>query len=293
MAPDHSPSQSWLMTLLSFRATPVFAHVRIVVIGLGIYTLLCVLADQARGGELINIQANVPALLGLVLGLLLVFRTNTAYDRWWEARKLWGALVNDSRNLAIKVTTCVQADDADKDQLGRWLIRFAYALKDHLRNQARLANYPEFVDETSPIVHVPAYISQRVYERIEGWRQGEKLGGFELLFLDRHAAALMDICGACERIRNTRISASYRHFIRQSIALYLLSLPWGLIHDYGYWAVPAVMMAGYFMTGLELIAEDIEEPFGTSADDIGLDKLCEVIADSVGEIMELEPAAPG
>lgn len=289
MTPDHSPSRSWLMNLLSFRATPVFARVRIVVTGLGLYTLLCVLADDWSGGDLTNLKANAPALLGLVLGLLLVFRTNTAYDRWWEARKLWGSLINDSRNLAIKVTACVQADEQDKDQLGRWLIRFSFALKDHLRNQASLANYPEFADEMQPIQHVPSYISQRIYQRIEGWRQGEKLGGFELLFLDRHAAALMDICGACERIRNTRISASYRHFIRQSITVYLVSLPWGLIHDYGYWAVPAVMMAGYFMTGLELIAEDIEEPFGVSIDDIGLDSLCARISESVGEIMGIEP----
>lgn len=291
MTTDHPPTFSWLLTLFSFRATPVFARVRMVVTGLGLYTLLCLLADHWSGGHLTDLKANVPALLGLVLGLLLVFRTNTAYDRWWEARKLWGSLVNDSRNLAIKVTTCVQADDAERDQLGRWLIRFAYALKDHLRNCARLADYPEFAAEPAPVQHVPSYISQRIYERIEGWRQGEKLGGFELLFLDRHAAALMDICGACERIRNTRISASYRHFIRQSITLYLLSLPWGLIHDYGFWAIPAVMMAGYFMTGLELIAEDIEEPFGTSADDIGLDNLCERISESICQIMELKPAA--
>lgn len=276
------------MALLSFRATPVFARVRIVVTGLGLYALLCVLADRWSGGNLTDIRANVSALLGLVLGLLLVFRTNTAYDRWWEARKLWGALVNDSRNLAIKVSTCVQGDEEEKRTLARWLIRFAYALKDHLRNRARLADYPEFADEPRQVVHAPAYISERIYQRIEGWRQGEKLGGFELLFLDRHAAALMDICGACERIRNTRISASYRHFIRQSIAIYLLSLPWGLIHDYHFWTIPAVMMTGYFMTGLELIAEDIEEPFGTSVDDIGLDTLCQRIEESICEIMDLD-----
>ena len=107
-------------------------------------------------------------LLGLVLGMLLVFRTNTSYDRWWEGRKLWGQLVNDTRNLAIKVQTCVRADPADKQRIGLWLTGFAVALKDHLRGQADTSKIRGFANRPGrQPQHVPAYISASIYEQFE------------------------------------------------------------------------------------------------------------------------------
>jgi putative membrane protein len=238
------------------------------------------------------IGAQFQGFLGLVLGLLLAFRTNTSYDRWWEGRRLWGQLVNDSRNLAIKVQTCVRADSADKQRLGRWLSDFAFALKDHLRGDARLSRLAGFREETQQPQHVPAYISARIYEQFEAWRRSDQLGGFELLFLDQHAASLMNICGACERIQKTPISLSYRWFIRQSIAIYLLALPWGLVQTFGWWIIPTIAMLGYFMIGVEMIAEAVEDPFGTDEDDIMLDKLCEGIERSVAGIFQMSDTAP-
>jgi putative membrane protein len=232
--------------------------------------------------------------LGLILGTLLVFRTNTSYDRWWEGRKLWGQLVNDTRNLAIKVETCVRADVSDKQNLGRRLVDFAYALKAHLRGEVRISDFPEvFSSKDGPTPkHIPAYIVERIYEQLETWRQADQLGGFELLFLDQHAASLMNICGACERIQKSPISLSYRWFIRQSIAIYLLTIPWGVMHTFGWWTVPAVFMLGYFMAGVEAIAEQIEDPFGTDQDDLKLDDLCKTIDDSVTEILAYTTLPP-
>jgi putative membrane protein len=95
----------------------------------------------------------------------------------------------------------------------------------------------------------------------------------------------MDICGACERIRRTPLPRSYLLFIRTCIALYLLTLPWGLIHDFGYWTIPEVMIVGYFMVGIELTAEEVEEPFGRAADDLLLDDICQGIEATVTEIL--------
>jgi len=220
----------------------------------------------------------------LVLGLLLVFRTNTAYDRWWEGRKLWGQLVNDSRNFAIKLKTCVRAEPRDKLQLARRWIAFATALKGHLRGSIRLRDLPEFADSTDDPQHVPAYIAQSIYDRIERWKQNEQLGGFELLFLDTHMAALMNICGGCERILKTPLAPSYRAFIRQSIAIYLVTLPWGIVDLMHWWVVIVVPLVGYFMIGIEVIAEDVEEPFGDGGDDLQLDDVCRAIERSVLEI---------
>ena len=277
----------WVTVLTSFHNTPIFGRIWVTVATLTIYAAIVEFLEQYPVLRVSSIAAQFHGFLGLVIGLLLVFRTNTSYDRWWEGRKLWGQHVNDSRNLAIKVQTCVRADAADKERLGRWLCNFAYALKGHLRGGVRLAELPGFSESTidHDPDHVPAYVSGRIYEQFEEWRQSDQLGGFELLFLDQHAASLMNICGACERIQKSPISLSYRWFIRQSIGIYLLTLPWGLMQSFGWWTVPATAMLSYFMVGVEMIAEQIEDPFGIDEDDIMLDDLCLTIERSVTGIL--------
>ncbi len=266
--------------------TSVFVRAAWLAAMLAIYSALPTWFENSSWKDVVNIHANFHALLGLVVGVLLVFRTNTAYDRWWEGRKLWGQLVNESRNLAIKIQTCVVADEADKSRLLACLSDFAVALKEHLRHGVRLGDLKGFQGSAANPEHVPAYLSRSIYGGLEAWRRAGKIGEIELLFLDRHAAALMDICGACERIRKTPISLSYRRFIRQVIGLYLLTLPWGLAEDLGLWAIVTVAMIGYFMIGIELLAEDIEEPFGEHIDDLHLDDLCAAIDRSIREIAQ-------
>lgn len=275
----------WVAVLASFHNTPVFARIWSAVALAGGYSALVLLFDRYVLIDTITVTSELHAVLGLVLGTLLVFRTNTSYDRWWEGRKLWGQLVNDSRNLAIKIETCVHADESEKDQFSQWLIDFAYALKGHLRGGIQLAQLPGFETSTERPLHVPAFLSERIYDQLERWRQAEQIGGFELLFLDQHAASLMNICGACERIQKTPISISYRWFIRQSIAIYLVTLPWGLMENFGWWTIPAMILASYFMVGVEMIAEEIEDPFGDHEDDLRLDDICRTIETSVTEIM--------
>jgi len=282
----------WVAVLTSFHNTPIFGRIWSTVAGITLYAVLSLWIGRYFLSGIATVRAEFHGFLGLVLGTLLVFRTNTSYDRWWEGRKLWGQLVNDVRNLAIKVQTCVRADAADKQQLGRWLADFTHALKDHLRGGAQLADLPSFAGSAEQPLHVPAYICTRIYDQFETWRQNEQLGGFELLFLDQHAASLMNICGACERIQKSPISKSYRWFIRQSIAIYLLTLPWGLMQSFGWWTIPAVAMLAYFMVGVEMIAEVIEDPFGISEDDLLLDDLCQTVEASVTGILTSPPASP-
>ena len=277
----------WVTVLTSFHSTPIFGRIWMTVAALAVYAALVELLAVYVNLEVTAVGAQFQGFLGLVLGLLLAFRTNTSYDRWWEGRRLWGQLINDCRNLAIKVQTCVRANEEDKQRVGRWLIDFAFALKEHLRGNARLADLPGFhgFAEDEP-QHVPAFISARIYQQFETWRQNDQLGGFELLFLDHHAAALMNVCGACERIQRSPISLSYRWFIRQSIAIYILALPWGLVQSFGWWTVPTVAMLAYFMIGVEMIAEAVEDPFGVDEDDIMLDDLCRNIERSVLGILQ-------
>jgi putative membrane protein len=277
----------WVTVLTSFHNTPIFGRIWVTVATIAFYASLVVIVERSTNIYVTLVGASFHGFLGLVLGTLLVFRTNTSYDRWWEGRKLWGQLVNDSRNLAIKVKTCVRADDVDKQRVGRWLIDFAMALKGHLRGSVQLADLPGFANYHPQHVpaHVPAYITARIYDQFETWRQNDQLGGFELLFLDEHASSLMNICGACERIQKTPISISYRWFIRQSIAIYLLTLPLSLVQSFGWWTVVAVTMLAYFMIGIEMIAENIEDPFGKDEDDIRLEEICLTIERSVNDIL--------
>lgn len=278
-------AKSWVESISTFHRAPVFKQVAIVLTPYCLYVAIVYLLDRYLIGDWLSIRSNFHALLGTVLGLLLVFRTNTAYDRWWEGRKLWGQLVNESRNLAIKIQSCVRAPEVERQLLGVKLISFSFALKGHLRDDVRLNELPGFSNDSDLPRHVPAYVSRCLYEQFERWRTQQQLDGFEMLFLDRHASALMDICGGCERIRKTPIAASYRWFLRQSVGIYLLTLPWGLVDDFQVWVIPAVSLIGYFMIGIELIAEDIEEPFGTGADDLKLDELCHGIETSVSDIL--------
>src|SRR6478736_3511413 len=136
----------WVTVLTSFHNTPIFGRIWVTVAAMAAYTTLVVVVERYTSAYVTSVGATFHGILGLVLGTLLVFRTNTSYDRWWEGRKLWGQLVNDSRNLAIKIETCVRADLADKQRLGRWLIDFAFALKGHLRGKIRLTDLPGFAN---------------------------------------------------------------------------------------------------------------------------------------------------
>jgi ion channel-forming bestrophin family protein len=273
--------------LQSFYRCPITARLTVYIVFLGLYAAFAVLVDQWYLHDLLILRSTIHTLLGLVLGGLLVFRTNTAYDRWWEGRKLWGQLVNDIRNLAIKVQACVQAPLEEKRRFAQHLIAFPRALRDHLRGSARLGDYPGFEATKADPPHVPMAISHSLYHELESWRRERELGAIELLFLDQHAASLMNICGACERILKTPLSPSWRRFIRQSITIYLITLPWGLVKDLSWFAVPTVMLVSYFMIGMETTAEDVEQPFGLDADDLPLDDICATIEKSVNQALPM------
>lgn len=247
------------------------------VLGIGLYSGLVLLVERHLLGYDFVLPTGVHTLLGLVLGMLLVWRTNTAYDRWWEGRKLWGQLVNDSRNLALKVAAVSAADPDDRERFGRILTQFAWTLRDHLRQR-------------DPGPHRPVEVARELYRHLKKWKSQGLVDGFEEILFDRQFSGILDVCGACERVRNTPVVRSLRNYVRQCILLYLLALPWTLEDRVG--TVCLVMIVAYFMAGIELIAEAIEEPFGTERDDLPLDDICRGIETSVRQILAL-PAEGG
>ena len=134
--------------------------------------------------------------------------------------------------------------------------------------------------------HVPFYIADQVYKHVLDMQRSGTIDSIEQLQLDRHIRSFMDICGSCERIRNSPVALSYRQILRHGIALNIFGLPWYLAPDFHLWTIPIVVTAAYFMIGLELIAEDIEEPFGHADDNLPLERYCKTIEESVIDMVE-------
>ena len=220
----------------------------------------------------------VHSLFGFVISLLLVFRTNTAYERWWEGRKLWGQLVNTSRNLALKLDAWLPERHAARTLLANQLTRFPVALKDHLRDQPG--------DEPGHIVHGPNAVSAVLFAQIETLcRQGE-LTSWQLLCLNQELSALADICGGCERIKRTPIPYSYNLFIKKFIFAYILAMPFVFAPEFGYWTCLFTTFMFYVLGSLEILAEEVENPFGTDANDLPMDEIATTIARNVREILQ-------
>lgn len=254
----------------------------------GVYAILPVALELSPYGYVNEMPSEFHAALSLVLGWLLVFRTNTAYSRWWEARTLWGALVNACRNAALKFTQLGTLPAEQKSEARELLAAFPVALRCHLRDETKTLLPVPVVELSESARHPPQMLAAKLYRLTGNAKRAGYLDGDELRILDAELLRLMDVCGGCERILKTRIVKSYRVFARQCVVIFLVSLPWGFAHDFGLWTLPLTMISAYFMLGLETVAEHVEEPFGYDDDDLDLESLCATIDTSVEEIFALE-----
>jgi putative membrane protein len=230
-------------------------------------------------------------LLGFAISMLLVFRTNTAYDRWWEGRKLWGNLVNNSRNLAMKLAAILPPEDEQRIFFQKMIVAYAYALHDHLRKEdTRNALFEDeahahLFNEIDGGKHIPNQIATIIYRHIQKLFHEKKLTDGQLIYLNEELRSLTDICGACERIKNTPIPFSYSVFIKKFIFVYVVTLPFAYVFSLGYYVIPVVAFIFYVLASLELIAEEIEDPFGGDQNDVPTDRLAENIGKNIAEIL--------
>jgi ion channel-forming bestrophin family protein len=288
-------SRNWLKPVLQFHKADTFRKLLPFVVGVGLFSAAIAWVDLVwlKLGEDSRVK-NLPlmhSLLGVVIGLLLVFRTNTAYDRWWEGRKLWGALVNVSRNLAVKIDAIVDpTDSSTRTFFGKCIGMFAGELRSHLLQEStrlELDNEPHpEIPDFDRNKHVPTQVVSLMQRRVQRMMADKKLTDGQLLALNNDINQFLDICGACERIKNTPIPYSYTSFIKKFIVLYVLTLPLGYVFSLGWIAVPVVMFIFYVLGSLEIIAEEIEDPFGEDSNDLPMQRLSEVIARNARETLE-------
>ena len=223
------------------------------------------------------------SLIGVALSIFLGFRNNACYDRFWEARKHWGALVNTSRSLARDVRLYVVDEGGIRRELVHRQLAFVHALRMHLRGETdwstQLAGLlPD--DELSAlpsVPNVPNAITSRLGERIEATLAAQGIDRFHLPALAEHVVSDTNIQGACERIKNTPLPASYTILTHRIVGLYCLLLPFGLHAEVGYLTPVVTMFVSYAFLGLDRIGTEIEDPFETDINDLPLSQLCNVI----------------
>lgn len=229
----------------------------------------------------------VHSLLGFALSLLLVFRTNTAYDRWWEARKQWGTLVNISRSMAIKVNAMLPADDKTHRTFFRKVIPlyahslFVYLRSDYTRYMLDEVDHPELDQDK----HGPNQIANLMFKTIHNLYRQKVITAEDYRILDEEVRSFTNVCGACERIKNTPIPQSYSSFLKKFIVIYVATLPTGYVFSIGYFVTVAVPFIFYVLASLEIIAESVEDPFGTDSDDLPIEKIASNIQKHVEEIL--------
>ena len=230
---------------------------------------------QEKLGDYTKELTAIYSLIGFVMSLLLLFRTNGAYDRWWEGRKLWGAIVNDCRSVLLKITTRINNEE-DKKEIVRLFSLYVYNSKNNLVFQ----KYEDPSKDNSPIqVMKLIYIKLRELEK-----QGELSQG-DLIQIDVNLNGLIASLGGCQRIKNTPIPFSYSIFIKKFIFLYVITLPIVFFH-FDYWAVLITAFVFYALVSMEVLAEEIEDPFGTDANDLPLDQICQTIKQDLNNIIE-------
>lgn len=252
------------------------------------YSGLAVWKEQGPYARYADFPAGLEAALSLAIGMLLAFRVNRAFDRWWEGRILWGTLVNSSRNLAVKANNVVAKHDASFDRLHSLVVAFPFSLRDHLRGCSAFTQLPGLSGERFSGEHIPSWIVNQIYGIFEVWKCDHRIQYGEFRMLDREAKVLLEVCGGCERIRNTPIAASYRVLLHHAIWLFLLVSPWGLVDQFGWWTIPVVFLTSYLVIAAEIVAEHIEQPFGAIGDNLDLDGICQTIHRSVDEIFATE-----
>ncbi|GAB3883593.1 bestrophin family protein [Spirosoma agri] len=283
-------TKDWAEALRHFHTSYVIQVLLRRVAFVAFYGLVVTVIDRHLFDIEVPIDAIFFSLLGILLSLLLVFRTNTAYDRFWEGRRQWGALVNYSRNLAVLLDALLPDDDAaNRLFFARTLSNFALALKGHLRTGVDTSELA-LADGQDPAslqsyAHIPGRITALLMRRFQILKQQGHVGDADLITIRLYHQALLDITGACERIKKTPIPFSYSFFIKLFISVYLLLMPLVLVDTYAYFVILAGALAAYALLGVEMIGAEIEDPFGLDCNDLPLNQIAHTIGRNVHELL--------
>jgi len=282
--------KSWASLIFDVYSRYVFKSLLPLILFIGVFSTayVAIIVDLLQLHYESTIQFH--SIIGVMLGLFLVFRINTAYDRWWEGRKLWGKLVNDTRYLAIKINSILPADrTADREFFTEMIANIAFATKEHLRDSILIGELSlpneNLRNNVIASTHRPNKLADALFGRTHQLYKEHIIDGHQLYILDKELKGFVDMIGGCERIKTTPIPFSFSMFIKKFLFIYSMTLPVSFAWQFGYWTTPIVILTFYFLVSVELISEEIEDPFGEDINDLPLDEICFKIKNNVEEIM--------
>lgn len=232
----------------------------------------------------VSIPAVIHTLVGVALGLLLVFRTNASYDRFWEGRKLWGGIVNETRNLIRSSEVYLESDPAARRELALWMLAFVYASMNILREKKSygpLENKLDFkeVSEGLDCPHPALFAAHKVSQILQRAKKKGQLSEYAQISVDQNVQLLVDYLGGCERIHKTPLPFAYVVHLRRALVIYCFTLPFALVgvFEWNWLAILETLFLSYVYFGIEEIGVEIEDPFGEDENDLPLEKICEAI----------------
>lgn len=250
----------------------IFGKIRYELAVILVYTTIIALLHQFDRVLPISIPLAIPALLGTVISLLLGFRSNQAYDRWWEARHIWGAIVNESRTLARQILTFTDVrEEGDNvhffcDRMIRRQIAWCYSLGQNLRGISPVQGLEKYLgkrelESIGNYANVPAALLEQhgrdlKYALENGW-----INRYQQVELDRTVTRLCEAMGKCERIKNTVFPHTYSLYIHFSLLLFIALLPFGVIEYFGFLEIPLVMAVSASFLLIEKMAIHLQDPF--------------------------------
>lgn len=284
----------WFSVLFDFHRTKTLKRLLVSMLLVGAYAFAVDFVES----EMLHVDFRPPSyvysMLGIVLGILLVFRTNTAYDRWWEGRKLLSKLGYNWKNVALKLNAFLPADDQENRRyFAAMIANHSYSLKESLRNGVKkhelIEAEPGMLNNLDKIYHVPNYFAAGICNRFNALYKTGVITDMQFLELSKHIDEASEVVSSCERIHTSPIPFSYAIHLKKFLFAFVLILPFGFIHDLGYWCILIVMLIFYAMVGLDVIGEEIEDPFGQDENDLPFDAICKSLKKSVNEIL-IQPA---
>jgi putative membrane protein len=278
---------------IPFRYT--FGKIRYELLVIALYAILIAVLYENYHLTRISIPISVPTILGTVISLLLGFRSNQAYDRWWEARHVWGAIVNDSRTLARQVTFFTHAGDepslvkAFQQRVIKRQIAWCYALGRQLRGQDPLQGLERLLGKKElewlrQFNNVPSALADRMGYDLqlaleEGW-----INRFQQVEIDRTLTRLTDAMGKCERIKKTVFPSTYSLYIHLALMLFIALLPFGVIEYFGTFEVPLVVAISACFLLIEKMAIHLQDPFENKPTDTPMTAIAEGIEENLAQL---------
>ena len=289
MAEDRRP---WFKTLLCLRGSVIRAVLPRMGICSGFACLITLLHN-------LNVGVSWPILSGvvpsIVLGLLLVFRTNTSYERFWEGRKLWGTIVNTTRNLARQIWVSVDASRDSKARALKLWVAFAIATKQHLRQhpcdqELRHLVSPAQLDKLMAMNSPPLEIAVWLGDYLQVQQLKGRINPYQLQAMTEQLNSLVDALGGCERIIKTPLPLAYSIHLKQLLMMYCLALPFQVVSELNWWTVPVIYLVAFAVFGVEEIGLEIENPFGCDPNDLPLNAICATMERNIQDLITLTPS---